>query len=151
MQGVLGKWTPQDKLMFQVSKFPNTLSFVVIPGMFRQNWTKIGQIYMPYKLAQSGCIPLKIKSEILAHKGWHTTHTPPGDYSPPETANQFEPDVNDNGSRFLGKSNPLQTRKEDDTILSKVAKAKGKTCGKNGKTAKCAEEQSNKLKDLNLK
>ena len=76
--------------IFQVSKFPNILSFVVTPGMFRQNWTKIGQIYMPYKIAQSGCIPLKIKSKILAHKGWQTTHTPPGDYSPPETANQWD-------------------------------------------------------------
>ena len=54
--------------IFQVSKFPNTLLFAIIPGMFRQNRTKIGQIYMPYKLAQSGCNPLKIKSEIKVHK-----------------------------------------------------------------------------------
>ena len=33
---------------------------------------------------------------------------------------------------------------EADTIMSKVAKGKGKTRGKNGKTAKCAEEQDNK-------
>ena len=143
--------------IFQVSKFPNTLLFAIIPGMFRQNWTKIGQIYMPYKLAQSGCNPLKIKSEIKVHKQL-TPHQEiahllkpqiNGTMGPPgvnDNGSRF-PDVNDDGSRFLGKSNPLQTCKEDNTILSKVAKAKGKTCGKNGKTAKCAEEQDNKLTD----
>ena len=32
---------------------------------------------------------------------------------------------------------------EDDTLMSKVAKGKEKTRGKNGKTAYCAEEQDN--------
>ena len=32
---------------------------------------------------------------------------------------------------------------EDGTIMSKVAKGKEKTCSKNGKTGKCAEEQDN--------
>ena len=125
--------------------------------MFRQNRTKIGQIYMPYKLAQSGCNPLKIKSEIKVHKQL-TPHQEiahllkpqiNGTMGPPGVNDNGSrsPDVNDDGSRFLGKSNPLQTCKEDNTILSKVAKAKGKTCGKNGKTAKCAEEQDNKLTD----
>ena len=40
----------------QISKFPNTLSFVIIPGMFWPNLTKIGQIYIPYKFVLSGCI-----------------------------------------------------------------------------------------------
>ena len=40
----------------QISKFPNTLSFVIIPGMFWRNLTKIGQIYIPYKFVLSGCI-----------------------------------------------------------------------------------------------
>ena len=60
------------------------------------------------------------------------------------------PGANDDGSRFPGKSKPFQTRlvarwsvKEDDTITSKVAKGKGKIRGKNGKTAKGAEEQDN--------
>ena len=43
------------------SKFPDTLSFFIIPGMFWQNLMKIGQIYIPYKFAQSVCILLKIK------------------------------------------------------------------------------------------
>ena len=68
--------------------------------------------------------------------------------------------VNDNGSRFPRKSNPLQTCiyifliliaqgsvTEEDTIMSKVAKGKGKgkgkTHSKNEKTAKCAEQQDN--------
>ena len=66
--------------MFQLSKFPDTLSFVIIPRMFRLNLTKLGQIYIPYKFAQSSCIPPKIKCEILAHKGSQTTRPTPGDY-----------------------------------------------------------------------
>ena len=66
--------------MFQLSKFPDTLSFVIIPRMFRLNLTKLGQMYIPYKFAQSGCIPPKIKCEILAHKGSQTTRPTPGDY-----------------------------------------------------------------------
>ena len=55
--------------IFQISKFPNTLSIPVIPGMFRRNLTKICQIYIP-----------KIKWEILAPNGSQTTRATPGDY-----------------------------------------------------------------------
>ena len=48
--------------------------------MFWRNLTKIGQICVPHKFAQSGCIPPKIKYEILAHKGPQTTRVTPGDY-----------------------------------------------------------------------
>ena len=51
---------------FRIKKFPDTLLFVIFPGMFWRNLTKIGDIYIPYKFAQSGCIPLKIKCKILA-------------------------------------------------------------------------------------
>ena len=50
---------------FRIKKFPDTLLFVIFPGMFWRNLTKIGDIYIPYKFAQSGCIPLKIKCKIL--------------------------------------------------------------------------------------
>ena len=66
--------------IFQISKFPNTLSFVTISGMFRRNFTNIGEIYIPYKFIWSGCIPSKIKQDILAHKGSQTTRATPGDY-----------------------------------------------------------------------
>ena len=66
--------------IFQISKFPNTLSFVTISGMLRRNFTKIGEIYIPYKFIWSGCIPPKIKQDILAHKGSQTTRATPGDY-----------------------------------------------------------------------
>ena len=56
----------------------STLSFVIIPGMFRRNLTKIGQIYLPYKFFQRGCNPSKIKCEILAHRGSQTTRVTPG-------------------------------------------------------------------------
>ena len=66
--------------IFQISKFPDRLLFVIISEMLWRNLTKIGQIDIPYKFAQSGCIPLKIKCEILAHKGLQTTRATPGDY-----------------------------------------------------------------------
>ena len=66
--------------IFQISKFPNTLSFVIIPRMFWRNLKKIGLIYIPYKFAQSGCIPPKLECEILAHKGLQTTCPTPEDY-----------------------------------------------------------------------
>ena len=46
-------------------------------------------------------------------------------------------------SLFLLISLAKWSDEEDDTIMSKVAKGKEKTRGKNGKTLKCAEEQDN--------
>ena len=66
--------------IFQISKFPDTLSFVIIPRIFWRNLSKIGLIYIPYKFAQSGCISPKLECEILAHKGLQTTCPTPGDY-----------------------------------------------------------------------
>ena len=51
--------------IFQISKFPDTVSFVIIPKGFWWNLTKIGQIHIPYKFARSGCIPPKIKCELI--------------------------------------------------------------------------------------
>ena len=76
----------------QISKFPNTLSFVIIPGMFWRNLTKTGQIHIPYKFAQRGCIPPQIKCEILAHKRSQTTRAKPADY--------FAPNQRDNGTSW---------------------------------------------------
>ena len=45
--------------------------------------TKIGQICVPYKFAESSGIPPKIKCQILAHKGSQTTSATPGDYLAP--------------------------------------------------------------------
>ena len=69
--------------IFQISKFPDTASFVIIPRMFWRNLTKIGQIYIPYKFAQSSGIPPRIKCQILAHKGSQITRATPGDYLAP--------------------------------------------------------------------
>ena len=66
--------------IFQISKIPDTLPFVIFLRVFWRNLTKIGQIYIPYKFTQSGCIPPKIKCQILAHKGSQTTRATPGDY-----------------------------------------------------------------------
>lgn len=66
--------------IFQISKFLNTLSFVIIPRMLWGNLMKINQIYTSYKFAQSCCIPPYIKHEILAPKGSQTTCAMPGDY-----------------------------------------------------------------------
>lgn len=71
------------------------------------------------------------------------------------------PSLNDDGSRFLGKSIALQTRfvisiaqwsvKEDYTLISKVAKSKGKTCGKKGQTGKYARWEARPRIDRQLK
>ena len=90
-----------------ISKFLYTLSFVVIPGMFWRDLTKIGQIYIPYKFTQSGCNPLKIKCKIFAHKGSNNLR------HARRLSRLLKPQtngVNDDGSRFPGKSNPLRTR-----------------------------------------
>ena len=68
MRVVFRKWSPQDKC-FNYQNFPTHFRL-----------TKLGQIYIPFKFAQSGCIPPKIKCEILAHKGSQTTRPTPGDY-----------------------------------------------------------------------
>ena len=62
----LRNWTLLDKY-FKYQNFL-MLSFVIILGMFWRNLTKIGQIYIPYKFAQSGCIRPQIKREILARQ-----------------------------------------------------------------------------------
>ena len=75
----------------QIPKFPDTISFVIIPRMFWRSWTKIGQIYISYRFAQSD--PFRFKCEIQVHEGSQTTHVTPGDYliiSPSETANQWD-------------------------------------------------------------
>ena len=108
MWGMLRKWTPTGKI-FQISKLPDTLSFVITPRMFWQNFTKIGHIHIPYKFSQSGCIPPKIKCEILAHKGsqttcylasWNRKPIRQRDFLASMTMDQDSP----------GKSDPMQTR-----------------------------------------
>ena len=66
--------------IFQISRFADTLSFVIIPGNF---------------LAKSD------DCEILANEGLRTTGATLED---------------DDGSRFPGKSNPLQTRSLSGTL-----------------------------------
>ena len=81
--------------IFQIPKFPDTLSFVIIPRMFWRNLTKIDQIYIPYKFAPSGWIRFKL---IKVRK----QHAPREEIiSPSEIANQW-----DNGTswrQYLGR------------------------------------------------
>ena len=108
MRVVLRKWTPRYKYKNFLTHFRLSL----FPGCFGENLTNISQIFIPYKFALSGCIPPKIKCEILAHNGSQTTRAP-GDYhaswnrKPTRTTGPLG--VNDDWSRFPGKSNPLQT------------------------------------------
>ena len=61
------------------------------------------------------------------------------------------PSVNEDGSRFQGKqahfyiSIAQWSVEEDNTIIRKLAKDKGKTHDKDGKTGKCAKKQENEL------
>ena len=140
--------------IFQISKFPNTLS-------------KIGEIYIPYKFIWSGCIPPKIKQDILAHKGSQTTSATPGDYlaswnRKPMGEQDLLASMTMNQD-FLKLGQGTYCRhdfffcvcmfcffisiaqwgvEEDNTSMSKVVKGKGKIGGKNGKTGKFAEEKT---------
>ena len=67
MGGVLRKY-------FKYQNFPTYVRLSLFLECFWRNLTKIGQIHIPYKFAQRGCIPSKIKCEILAHKASQTTH-----------------------------------------------------------------------------
>ena len=79
MRVVLRKWAPRDKY-FKYQNFPTHFCLSLSLECFGENLTKIGLIYIPYKIAQSGCIPPKLECEILAHKGLQTTCPTPGDY-----------------------------------------------------------------------
>ena len=46
MREVLRKWTPREKYIF-ISKFSDTISFFIIPGMFRRNLARIGRSKYP--------------------------------------------------------------------------------------------------------
>ena len=135
---MLRKRSPRDKYF----KYQN------LPTHFRLPLSKIGQIYTPHKFTQSGCIPPKLKCEILAHKGLQTARRLSRLLEPQTNRTTGPPNVTDYGSRFPGKRNPLLTRlfcffffisiakwsvKEDDTMMNKVAKSKEKTRGNNKK------------------
>ena len=147
--------------IFQISKFPNTLSFVIISGMFRRNFTKIGGIYIPYKFIWSDCIPPKIKQDILVHKGSQTTRATPADYL--ASWNRKPMGEQDLLASMTMNQDFLQLGQgayckhdffcvwvlfcffnsiaqwgveEDNTSMSKVVKGKGKIGGKNGKKLK---------------
>ena len=139
--------------IFQISKFTDTLSFVIVKK--RSN-------LHTHKFTQSGCIPPRLKCKILAHKGSQTAMRSSRLLEPQTNRTTGPPNVTDYGSRFPGKRNPLLTRfffffldlsiakwsvKEDDTTMNEVAKGKQKTRGNNKKkkkkkkTAKCAVEE----------
>ena len=46
---------------FKYQNFPTYVRLSLFLECFWRNLTKIGQIYIPYKFAQRGCIPSKIK------------------------------------------------------------------------------------------
>ena len=147
--------------IFQISKFLNTLSFVIISGMFRRNFTKIEEIYIPYKFIWSDCIPPKIKQDILVHKGSQTTRATPADYL--ASWNRKPMGEQDLLASMTMNQDFLQLGQgayckhdffcvwvlfcffnsiaqwgveEDNTSMSKVVKGKGKIGGKNGKNWK---------------
>ena len=79
MRDVLRKWTPREKCV-KYQNFPTHFGLSLSLECSGKNFTKIHQICIPYKFAQSGYIPPKIKCEILACKGSKTTRAIPGDY-----------------------------------------------------------------------
>ena len=132
------KRSPRDKYF----KYQN------LPTHFRLPLSKIGQIYTPHKFTQSGCIPPKLKCEILAHKGLQTARRLSHLLEPQTNRTTGPPNVTNYGSRFPGKRNPLLTLffflfffflisiakwsvKEDDAMMNKVAKGEEKTRSNN--------------------
>ena len=91
MRGVLRKWTQRDKC-FKYQNFPTYFRLSLLLECFGEILTKIGQIFIHYKISQTGCIPLKIKCEISAHKGSQNKQLAPHQeiISPPQTANQWD-------------------------------------------------------------
>ena len=137
--------------IFQISKFSDTLSFAIIPECFGEVWRKSDKSINTIKIGQSGCIPPKIEYEILAHKGSQTTRA-----TPVRLSRLLKLRTNGTAAMtmnldFPGKvthcSYDQGSDEEDDTIMSKVAKGKGKTLGKNAKIGKCAEERDNESTD----
>ena len=131
---MLRKWSSRDKYL----KYQN------LPTHFRLPLSKIGQIYTPHRFTQSGCIPPKLKCEVLAHKGLQTARRLSRLLEPQTNRTTGPPNVTDYGSRFPGKRNPLLTLfffflisiakwsvKEDDTMMNKVAKGEEKTPSNN--------------------
>ena len=91
MRGVLRKWTQRDKY-FKYKNFPTYFRLSLLPECFGEIMTTIRQIFIHYKIGQSGCIPPKIKCEILADKGSQIKQLAPRQeiISPRETANQWD-------------------------------------------------------------
>ena len=91
MRGVLRKWTQRDKY-FKYKNFPTYYRLSLLLECFGEIMTTIRQIFIHYKIGQSGCIPPKIKCEILAHKGSQIKQLAPRQeiISPRETANQWD-------------------------------------------------------------
>ena len=87
--------------IFQISKFTDTLSFVIVKK--RSN-------LHTHKFTQSGCIPPRLKCKILAHKGSQTAMRSSRLLEPQTNRTTGPPNVTDYGSRFPGKRNPLLTR-----------------------------------------
>ena len=112
-------------------------SWNVLWQLKKWNWQKSVKSIYPIKFAQSGCIPHKIKCKILAHKGSQTTCTTPGHYLTSWNHNpigtswhqwrwiKISRKINPWQAHFLI-SNSQRGIEEDDTIMSKVAKGKGK-------------------------
>ena len=101
MRNVLRKWTPKCEKYFKyqnsLTHFCSSLSLECFGEVSRKSVKST----LSYKFAQSGCIPLKIKCEILTPK--HCKQLAPHQeiISPPKTPNQWEDGTsNDNGSRF---------------------------------------------------
>ena len=64
--------------IFQISKFPDIISFVIIPGMFGEVSGKSVKSINPINLLKV-VVFLPKSIEILAHKGSQTTRATPRD------------------------------------------------------------------------
>ena len=141
----------KNSLKYQIS--PTHFHLPLFLEFFWGNLTKVGQNYINNKFAQSGRILPKIANN--SRHAWRLSRL----LKPQINRTMGPHGVNDDGSIFPGKSNPLQTCSFLSRLLSgalsrttqklaKLRKAKGKPTAKmQKKTTKCAEGQDNESTD----
>ena len=124
---------------FKYQNFPTHFRLLLFTECFGEIWQK--SVKSTYPINKSGCIPPKIWCKILAHKGSQTTHATPGDYlvsswnlkpigerdllASTTMDQDFPRKVTHCWHLFLYLDRSKSVE-EDDTIMSKVAKGKGK-------------------------
>ena len=155
MRDVSRKWTQREKY-FKYQNFPTHFRLSLLLECFGEILTTIGQIFIHNKISQTGCIPLKIKCEILAHKGSQLNNSRHAKklsrlLKLPTDVTTEPPGINTMNQRSPGKSNPLQTwsveRWGGHHNNEQSCQRQRKISQRSWKIGNCAKEQDNESTD----